>query len=195
MFHFLPHFSHFSHFSHFLFKIQEVKGVIPSVLKGIHATIFAYGITGSGKTHTMQGNEEHPGIIPRAAENLLNFAKVYFIFIILFFIYFYFYFLFFIFILFYFSFFSFFKILPLTSSLKEKQKENPNLSIDIRVSYLEIYNEKVPSLSPSLPLSLSPSLSNHHVFYRCLTCLSLPNKERVISLFENRLIGPFLFRG
>ena len=53
-----------------------MKEVIPSVLKGIHATVFAYGITGSGKTHTMQGNEEQPGIIPRAAETLLSYAEV-----------------------------------------------------------------------------------------------------------------------
>jgi hypothetical protein len=33
------------------------KGVIDSVLTGHNATVFAYGATGSGKTHTMIGNE------------------------------------------------------------------------------------------------------------------------------------------
>lgn len=28
-------------------------------------TIFAYGVTSSGKTHTMQGSPTEPGIIPR----------------------------------------------------------------------------------------------------------------------------------
>jgi len=28
-------------------------------------TIFAYGVTSSGKTHTMQGSPSQPGIIPR----------------------------------------------------------------------------------------------------------------------------------
>ena len=31
-------------------------------------TVFAYGVTSSGKTHTMQGNPSQPGIIPRAVE-------------------------------------------------------------------------------------------------------------------------------
>jgi hypothetical protein len=30
------------------------------------ATIFAYGVTSSGKTHTMQGTRAQPGVIPRA---------------------------------------------------------------------------------------------------------------------------------
>jgi kinesin family protein 22 len=28
-------------------------------------TIFAYGVTSSGKTHTMQGTPSNPGVIPR----------------------------------------------------------------------------------------------------------------------------------
>ena len=28
-------------------------------------TIFAYGVTSSGKTHTMQGTKSDPGVIPR----------------------------------------------------------------------------------------------------------------------------------
>jgi len=33
--------------------------VLGSVLKGANSTIFAYGATGSGKTHTMQGDLAH----------------------------------------------------------------------------------------------------------------------------------------
>jgi Tfp pilus assembly pilus retraction ATPase PilT len=29
--------------------------LVEMVLKGVNATVFAYGITGSGKTHTMMG--------------------------------------------------------------------------------------------------------------------------------------------
>ena len=29
--------------------------LVEMVLKGINATVFAYGVTGSGKTHTMMG--------------------------------------------------------------------------------------------------------------------------------------------
>jgi hypothetical protein len=44
--------------------------LIESVVQGYNATIFAYGCTGSGKTHTMYGNKIDPGVIPRSL-NLL----------------------------------------------------------------------------------------------------------------------------
>lgn len=37
--------------------------LIDSVIKGFNATVFAYGTTGSGKTYTMTGNTESPGIM------------------------------------------------------------------------------------------------------------------------------------
>ncbi|KAJ1547350.1 hypothetical protein HK096_003301 [Nowakowskiella sp. JEL0078] len=40
--------------------------IVSSCMKGINGTIFAYGQTSSGKTHTMQGNAKEPGIIPKA---------------------------------------------------------------------------------------------------------------------------------
>ena len=30
--------------------------------------MFAFGVTGSGKTHTVQGADEDPGILPRALD-------------------------------------------------------------------------------------------------------------------------------
>ena len=33
------------------------------MLNGFNATVFAYGATGAGKTHTMLGNESSPGIM------------------------------------------------------------------------------------------------------------------------------------
>jgi chromosomal replication initiation ATPase DnaA len=40
------------------------------VFKGINTTIFAYGVTGSGKTHTMQGSGKgkEQGVIPRVVK-------------------------------------------------------------------------------------------------------------------------------
>ena len=41
--------------------------IIHSTLEGYNGTIFAYGQTGTGKTHTMEGKDEPPelrGIIP-----------------------------------------------------------------------------------------------------------------------------------
>ncbi|KAH9975366.1 P-loop containing nucleoside triphosphate hydrolase protein [Lactifluus volemus] len=35
-------------------------------------TIFAYGVTSSGKTHTMQGTRAEPGVIPRAVDALFS---------------------------------------------------------------------------------------------------------------------------
>ena len=36
---------------------------MPGVLKGLNATVFAYGATGSGKTHTMVGDLHDPGLM------------------------------------------------------------------------------------------------------------------------------------
>ena len=46
--------------------------MINSALEGYSATIFAYGQTGTGKTHTMQGaSGEERGIIPRSLEMIV----------------------------------------------------------------------------------------------------------------------------
>jgi Kinesin motor domain len=52
-----------------------LKPVINDVLKGFESTVFAYGQTGTGKTHTMEGSLDHPdnyGVIPRAAESIFE---------------------------------------------------------------------------------------------------------------------------
>ncbi|KAG2175258.1 hypothetical protein INT44_007746 [Umbelopsis vinacea] len=51
---------------------QDVQPMIDKVFSGMDSTIFAYGVTGSGKTHTMQGTEDEPGIIPRVAQYLFQ---------------------------------------------------------------------------------------------------------------------------
>lgn len=43
----------------------EAMPAIEKVISGFNCTIFAYGQTGAGKTHTMEGNKVEPGIIPR----------------------------------------------------------------------------------------------------------------------------------
>ena len=37
--------------------------LIESVVRGFNACVFAYGTTGSGKTYTMTGTKETPGIM------------------------------------------------------------------------------------------------------------------------------------
>ncbi|KAF8865238.1 kinesin-domain-containing protein [Acephala macrosclerotiorum] len=39
------------------------RGLLDSVLEGYNATVFAYGATGCGKTHTITGTAQQPGII------------------------------------------------------------------------------------------------------------------------------------
>jgi len=39
------------------------KAVVDAVLEGFNCSVFAYGATGAGKTHTMLGNPNNPGII------------------------------------------------------------------------------------------------------------------------------------
>lgn len=45
---------------------------IESLMEGYNSTIFAYGQTGAGKTHTMMGTEAQPGIIPRAIRHIFD---------------------------------------------------------------------------------------------------------------------------
>jgi len=49
--------------------------LVRSAMEGINGTIFAYGQTSSGKTWTMKGNEEHPGLIPLAVDHLFRYIE------------------------------------------------------------------------------------------------------------------------
>jgi len=49
--------------------------IIENVLEGYNGTIFAYGQTGTGKTHTMTGEESNPvemGIMPRSFDDVFK---------------------------------------------------------------------------------------------------------------------------
>uniref|UniRef100_A0A671T8R4 Kinesin-like protein n=1 Tax=Sinocyclocheilus anshuiensis TaxID=1608454 RepID=A0A671T8R4_9TELE len=50
--------------------------IVKDVLEGYNGTIFAYGQTSSGKTHTMEGNlhdQDGMGIIPRIVQDIFNY--------------------------------------------------------------------------------------------------------------------------
>lgn len=52
------------------------KPIVSDVLSGYNGTIFAYGQTSSGKTHTMEGNlndEEMKGVIPRIVQDIFEY--------------------------------------------------------------------------------------------------------------------------
>ncbi|XVF08091.1 hypothetical protein REPUB_Repub06bG0196200 [Reevesia pubescens] len=54
---------------------KEVNPLIPGIFHGFNATVFAYGATGSGKTYTMQGTEELPGLMPLAMSTILSICQ------------------------------------------------------------------------------------------------------------------------
>lgn len=73
-------------------------------MEGYHGTVFAYGMTGTGKTFSMQGTATSPGVIPLAITDIFSFIR-----------------------------------------------ETPNREFLLRVSYLEIYNEKIHDLLTAPP--------------------------------------------
>ncbi|KAF2142058.1 uncharacterized protein K452DRAFT_25941 [Aplosporella prunicola CBS 121167] len=75
------------------------KRLVRRVMEGYHGTVFAYGMTGTGKTFSMQGTTTSPGVIPLAITDIFSFIR-----------------------------------------------ETPHREFLLRVSYLEIYNEKIHDL-------------------------------------------------
>uniref|UniRef100_A0A3Q3J1D1 Kinesin-like protein n=1 Tax=Monopterus albus TaxID=43700 RepID=A0A3Q3J1D1_MONAL len=55
--------------------LSSVKPILSHILNGQNASVFAYGPTGAGKTHTMLGGSEQPGVIPRAVREVFNLVK------------------------------------------------------------------------------------------------------------------------
>lgn len=84
---------------------SAAKRLVRRVMEGYHGTVFAYGMTGTGKTFSMQGTASSPGVIPLAITDIFSYIR-----------------------------------------------ENPEREFLLRVSYLEIYNEKIYDLlSQSTP--------------------------------------------
>ncbi|CAN6876899.1 unnamed protein product [Brassica oleracea] len=54
----------------------EVKPILRSALDGHNVCVLAYGQTGTGKTFTMDGTNEQPGLAPRAIKELFNEASM-----------------------------------------------------------------------------------------------------------------------
>ena len=83
---------------------SSAKRLVRRVMEGYHGTVFAYGMTGTGKTFSMQGTATSPGVIPLAITDIFSYIR-----------------------------------------------ETPNREFLLRVSYLEIYNEKIHDLLSPLP--------------------------------------------
>jgi kinesin family protein C1 len=56
---------------------QEIRDMVGAVVDGKKVSIFAYGQTGAGKTYTMQGTQEEPGLIPRSVNLIFNTIDTY----------------------------------------------------------------------------------------------------------------------
>jgi centromeric protein E len=78
---------------------SAAKRLVRRVMEGYHGTVFAYGMTGTGKTFSMQGTATSPGVIPLAITDIFSYIR-----------------------------------------------ETPHREYLLRVSYLEIYNEKIHDL-------------------------------------------------
>lgn len=82
----------------------SAKRLVRRVMEGYHGTVFAYGMTGTGKTFSMQGTTNSPGVIPLAITDIFSYIR-----------------------------------------------ETPTREFLLRVSYLEIYNEKIHDLLTQPP--------------------------------------------
>ncbi|XP_008308225.1 kinesin-like protein KIF18A isoform X1 [Cynoglossus semilaevis] len=51
---------------------NTTKVVLDGVMNGFNCTVFAYGATGAGKTHTMLGSQDNPGVMYRTMKELFK---------------------------------------------------------------------------------------------------------------------------
>ena len=56
---------------------STTKFLINGIVNGFNATVFAYGATGAGKTYTMLGSDDNPGIMSYTLKELFNEIKLY----------------------------------------------------------------------------------------------------------------------
>ena len=50
----------------------SVRDLINEALLGYNVTVFAFGMTGSGKTHTISGTHAQPGLVPRTVHHVFS---------------------------------------------------------------------------------------------------------------------------
>lgn len=54
---------------------NSVHSLVKAAMEGYHSTVLAYGQTASGKTHTMSGTKEQPGLIPLCIEDCFRYVR------------------------------------------------------------------------------------------------------------------------
>ncbi|KAI8148003.1 P-loop containing nucleoside triphosphate hydrolase protein [Fennellomyces sp. T-0311] len=116
-----------------------VGDLVRSTMAGYNGTVFAYGQTASGKTYTMTGPSEQPGVIPRAINELFTYIE-----------------------------------------------ENPGREFMLRVSYLEIYKEKIRDLIGE-PGDLDPEIredKKRGVYVRNLREVIVNSADQVLAVIK-----------
>ena len=54
---------------------QVALPILEGAMAGFNGTVFAYGQTSSGKTHTMMGSHNSPGIVPSVTQDIYNWIE------------------------------------------------------------------------------------------------------------------------
>ncbi|KAJ3379042.1 NADH-ubiquinone oxidoreductase chain 1 [Entophlyctis sp. JEL0112] len=54
---------------------MTAQNTVWAAMEGMNGTVFAYGQTASGKTYTMMGTEEQPGVIPQAIDDVFSYIR------------------------------------------------------------------------------------------------------------------------
>jgi centromeric protein E len=55
--------------------LKNCKQIVDRVIEGYNGTIFMYGQTTSGKTYSMLGTPDSPGVLPCAVRDIFNVSR------------------------------------------------------------------------------------------------------------------------
>lgn len=146
--------------------------LLENLLNGFNVTVFAYGMTGAGKTFTMNGSPNQLGIIPLAIQHLLSFTSLSTNSNLLF------------------GSLSNLSSSISTSSTSSSSSSNPSLKnrIKIEISALEIYKERIydlllPNCNNREDLQIRED-QNKNIFIPNLSIISLDSFEQFQRIFQ-----------
>ncbi|KAI8977343.1 P-loop containing nucleoside triphosphate hydrolase protein [Mycotypha africana] len=137
--------SHLFHFDQVYMGVDNdqvynagISHLVKSSMMGYNGTVFAYGQTASGKTYTMVSNDQQPGIIPRAINDVFTYIE----------------------------------------------EDTSGREYLLRVSYLEIYNEKIKDLLNIDNQDISIVEGKKGVHVRNLTEVKVKSPKEVFDIIN-----------